>query len=327
MGKKLIFNVGNLKGIADMEGASVILGEPFEKGANPHNLNLKISDDSKSHTTLGYTTDLETLSYIFSLQTLRSSSLTNAKLNDPMEKERVGVTKLASSRFITCFCHTDQECVPFWMNYGKNIRKDKVLMQFNNFANTFDNCIYTDYALLENKKRVLFKSEIYKELVNKQLFDESIHETYDLSTTIDTLMVLDIEYIPCSSEIFKKDYSGDMQIDFERITSQKDATISIHGYDPTSLGKQKSTPWDYEKETRILCSLGSSSSPNWDYIDLRLKPEIFRGMKIILSPWDEGDLRNKVQSFINASSLPKDIKDSIIIIDSELKGKLNFPED
>ena len=35
---------------------------------------------------------------------------------------------------------------------------------------------------------------------------------------------------------------------------------------------------------------------------------------------------NSVENIINTSKLPKDIKESITIEDSGLKGKLNFPE-
>lgn len=326
MGQKLVFSFGGFKGVADMEGASVIFGESFEKGADPHKLNLRISDESKKHPAMGYTTDIETLGYIFKLLTLRSSSLTNANLNDPMEKERVGVSELASSRFITCFCHMDHECVPFWMYYGKSIRKNKVLMQFKNFADSFVDCIYTDYVLVKDGKRALFTSDEYGDKVNGQYFDDSIQKEYDLRAIIDTLMMFDVEYVPCSSEVFTKENAGETQIEFGKITGQSNAVVTIQGYDSTILGKQKSNPWDYEKETRILSSLAGAQNPDWDYIDLRLKPEIFLGLKIILSPWDEGGLRENVQAAIDASPLPQEIKDTIVIVDSALKGKLNFPE-
>lgn len=326
VGQKLVLDLGILKGVADLEGASFVLGEAFVKGADPHKLNLKISEDSKIHPAMGYTTDLETLGFIFKLLTLRSSSLTNANLNDPMEKERVGVSELASSRFITCFCHMDHECVPFWMYYGKSIRKNKVLMQFNNFANSFEDCIYTDYALVKDGKKVLFKSDDYKGKVNGQYFDDSIQKEYDLTAIIDTVMMFDVEYVPCSSEVFIKENAGEAQVDFGKFSRQDNAVVTLQGHDPTILGKQKSDPWDYEKETRILSSLAGLQSPGWNYIDLRLKPEMFRGMRIVLSPWDEGTLRGSVQAAIDASPLPQEIKDSIVITDSALKGKLNFPE-
>lgn len=44
------------------------------------------------------------------------------------------------------------------------------------------------------------------------------------------------------------------------------------------------------------------------------------------NPWDDDSLRGKVQAAIDASTLPEDIKESILIVDSALKNKLNFPE-
>lgn len=61
-----------------------------------------VSEESKRHTIMSYTTELETLKLIFQNMTLRSSSLTNTNLNDTMEKSRVDVSQFAGSRFIAC---------------------------------------------------------------------------------------------------------------------------------------------------------------------------------------------------------------------------------
>ena len=208
------------------------------------------------------------------------------------------------------------------MYYGKNIRKNKVLMLFHNFADSFEKCIYTDYALVNNGKQALFKSPKN----NNLFFDESVRTYYDLSEIIDAVLMFDVEYVPGASEIFTKEYAGDAQIDFENIVGKSDDAITVKIHDTAILGKQKSNPWDYEKETRILSVVSGGLKPDWEYIDLRLKPEMFRGLKIVLSPWDEGDLKEKVEKAINDSSLPQNVKDSICIVDSVLKGKLNFPE-
>lgn len=319
--------INSISGIElEPTGAKFIIGEPYEKGADPHGLNIKVSDESKKHQIMGYTTDVNTLKLIFKYQTLRSSSLTNANLNDPMEKERVGVNEYAAGRFITCFCHMDHESVPFWMYYGKNIRENKVLMQFKNFANSFENSIYTDYVLVKDNKKVLCNSKEYGKKINQQHIDESISVEYDLRGCIESVSMFDVEYVPCTSEVFKRDYSGNANIDFGQIIDRKKAVISVKAYDSTVLGKKKSDPWDYEKETRILCSVGARFL-GWDYIDLRLKQEIFRNLRITLSPWDNGKLRSQVQKAIEDSELSQEIKDSIVIADSLLKGKLNFPEE
>lgn len=59
-------------------------------------------------------------------------------------------------------------------------------------------------------------------------------------------------------------------------------------------------------------------------IDLQLHDEMFRGLRIVLSPWDDGTLRGRVEEIIRVCGLPTDILNSITIDDSALKGTLNF---
>lgn len=323
MEKKILIKYGDKEFISELENVSIIRGESISKGANLNELNINISEEAKSHSSMTYTTEIGTFKLIFENMTLRSSSLANAKLNDPVEKERIGVTGFAKSRFITCFCQSDHELVPFWMYYGKNIRKNKIMMRFNNFASNFENCIYTDYALVEGKKCAFISDELGN-IINSSHSSNS--SNYDLRGVIDELLMFDVEYVSCKDETFTSSYVGNTNVYFGESVNANIPSVSIKGCDPTVLGKKKSNPWDYEKETRILCALSGNQNPGWEHIDLRLKPEIFRGLTIILSPWDEGNLRKDVENIINASKLPEDIKKSIIIEDSGLKGKLNFPE-
>lgn len=324
MGKKILFKCGDKEIMYNLENASIIMGEPIPKDANLNELNINISEEAKSHSSMTYTTEIETFKLIFENMTLRSSSLSNANLNDPVEKERIGITEFAKNRFITCFCQSDHELVPFWMYYGKKIRKNKIMMRFNNFASNFENCIYTDYALVPGKKKCAFISDELGNIIHSSHSSNS--SDYDLRGVIDVLLMFDVEYVSCKDDTFTSSYVGNTNVDFGKIVNANIPPISIKGCDPTVLGKKKSNPWEYEKETRILCALSGNQNPGWEYIDLRLKPEIFRGLTIILSPWDEGNLRKDVENIINASKLPEDIKESIIIEDSGLKGKLNFPE-
>lgn len=323
MMSKLNFKIAGITFEADLDDASFILAEPFGEGVDLNGVNINISNESKEHPVMGYTTDIETMGLIFKFKTFRSSSLTNANLNDRMEKERVGVSKFAGSRFITCFCHTEQEFVPFWMYYGKEIRKNKVLLQFRNFALNFSECIKTDFALVKNNKKCFFQSEDYGKTINAPGGIST--EEYDLRACVDSVSIFDVEYVPPNSEIFTEDNSGKSRIDFSKLTGQ-DTTVEMNGYDPTVLGKQKSNPWEYEKETRILSTLSVPDFSQWDYLDIRLNEEIFRGLKVILSPWDDGSLREKVEKIICESGLSEEIIDTIKVEDSALKGSLNFPE-
>ena len=326
MPKKLQLKMGNIViGEADLDGACLILAEEYQKEDNLKELNIKVAEESKIHPCMSYTTDFDTLKLIFQHMTFRSSSLSNANLNDPVEKERVGISEFAKGRFITCFCHEDHECIPFWMYYGKHIRKNKILLQFQNFASKFEECIHTDYALVAENKKCLFNTSDYGKIVNSQYLPGFESEEYDLRGCIDAILMFDVEYVPITSEIFSEDNSGKTNVSFGE-SSVEGNSVMMRSYDPRSLGKQKSDPWEYEKETRVMSVLSGMQFPDWNYIDLRLKPEIFRNLKIVLSPWDEDELRPLVEEVISNCSLPQDIKDSIQILDSGLKGKLNFPE-
>lgn len=100
MAKKLKINASIE---ADLDSMYFILGEPIQKNQDSKELNIMVSEESKRHTIMSYTTELETLKLIFQNMTLRSSGLINSSLNDTMEKSRVGVSQFAGSRFITCF--------------------------------------------------------------------------------------------------------------------------------------------------------------------------------------------------------------------------------
>lgn len=324
MGEKLKIKLHGMSIEADLSDASFILGEPIGQNANVGGLNINVDEGTKQYDVMGYTTDINTMRLIFQNKTFRSSSLSNANLNDAMEKQRVGVSEFAGSRFITCFAHTRHESVPFWMYYGKEIREEKVLLQFRNFAVNFEDCVRTDFAKVKNDKLCFFRTPEYGIAINNQWFSGT--SQYDLRACIDSISVLDVEYVSPDSTVFTEDNSGQADIDFAHVTGQEKAVVKLQGFNPTVLGKQKSNPWEYEKETRILCTLSNPTFNEWDYIDLQLHNEAFRDLRIILSPWDDGTLRKQVEDIIFSSGLPSDIITSIVVKDSALKGTLNFSQ-
>lgn len=322
MGEKLIIKSQSVSIEADLSDALVILSEPIDQNTITKGLNIKISEESKQYDVMGYTTDLDTMRLIFQNRTFRSSSLSNENLNDKMEQQRVGVSEFAGSRFITCFTHMHQESGYFWRRYGKDVWEEKVLLQFRNFAINFTECIRTDFAKVKNDKLCFFSSPEYGAVINNQRFSDN--SQYDLRAYINSIGVFDVEYVPPDSTVFSEDNSGQVDIDFSHVAGQKQSVVKMQGFNPTVLGKHKTNSWEREKETRILCTLSNPMFKGWDYVDLQLHSEIFRGLQIILSPWDDGTLREKVEGVILSSDLPADIASSITIKDSELKGTLNF---
>ena len=84
------------------------------------------------------------------------------------------------------------------------------------------------------------------------------------------------------------------------------------------------TAWEYEKEIRLLIQIReipiNVTSPNEEFLYIRLKNKFFKGMKIKLSPWDDDTSEEIVNKIIRNSDLPKEIKDSIQILPSDEKG-------
>ncbi len=258
------------------------------------------------------------------------AGITHAKLNDQMEKERVGISQFAGSRFITCFSHGDCENVHFWYSYGGNDRSRKICLRFNNFASNLTNVIHTDYCLLDDDIKAFFVGQEYFKTINQNGLPGTIkglpkiNTDFDLRNCVAHLEMFDVDYVPSGDEVFTKDYSDKITVDFasSNILTSTPSLKGITAYDPSCLGRQKSSPWQIESESRILACLKYPEFNEWGFIDLRLKEEIFRDMVIILSPWLSPELENDVRSLIAESPISEEIKRSIKVQHSELEGTI-----
>lgn len=304
----------------DNDNLNLILTD--EKVANTYtsSVSIHIDDNLKQYDCMSYTTDIETMRLIFENKTIRSTSLANPRLNDEKEKERFGVERFAAGYFVTCFTHTNQENIYFWNNYGKDVKKNKVLLQFKNFALNFKDCINTDFAKVKNNKICFFNSRSYVGAVNNR--EEMCQCGYDIDNCINVVEVFDVEYKSNKSKELTQDYSGKAYLHLDKITGIDNSIVSVKTYDPTVFGKYKTDDWAIEQETRILSSLFDTKFDKWEYIDLNLYDEFFRGLTIVLSPWDKETLKEEVEEILNNSNLPLDIIDSISIKDSVYKNKL-----
>lgn len=302
-----------------LDDIRIILTDEKVDDACTSNVTIHIDDKLKQYDCMGYTTDIETMRLIFENKTIRSTSLANPRLNDEKEKERFGVTEFAPGYFVTCFTHTNQENSYFWNNYGKDVKENKVLLQFKNFAFNFKDCINTDFARVKNDKICFFNSRWYVGAVNnRKEFEES---RYDIGSCINTVEVFDVEYRSNESKELTQDYSGEAHLHLDKITGIDNSIVSVKTYDPTVFGKYKTDDWAIEQETRILSSLLYTKFDKWEYIDLNLYDEFFRGLTIVLSPCDKGSLKEEVEDILNNSNLPSDILNSISIRDSVYKNK------
>lgn len=327
--QKLKISFGGLTFTAE-EPPYVVIGRAVEETNTDIDSKLYIdtTESVKTYPKMYYTTDFTALGFILRKLTLRSSCIANANLNDQMEKDRVGVSQFAGSRFITCFSHSNSENVHFWYNYGGDDRSKKILLKLNNFASDLTKAIHTDYCLLNDDKKAFFVGDEYYHTINQNgILGSSIglpkiNTDFDLRNCIASIEMFDIEYLPKTDEAFTKDYSDNISVSF----NDSNATVNIStlndikAYDPNCLGKQKSSPWYIESESRILSCLKQQEFNEWSFIDLRLKEEFFRDMVIVLSPWLSFELENDVRKLIEDSPISEEIKNSIKIEHSELEG-------
>lgn len=306
--------------VFSLDDINIILTDEKVDDACTSNVTIHIDNKLKQYDCMGYTTDIDTMRLIFQNKTIRSTSLANPRLNDENEKERLGVTEFAPGYFVTCFTHTNQENSYFWNNYGKDVKENKVLLQFKNFALNFKDCINTNFARVKNNKICFCNSREYEGAVNnRKEFEES---RYDIGSCINTVEVFDVVYKSKKSKEITQNYSGKADLHLDKITGENNSVKDVNIYDPTVFGKYKTDDWAIEQETRILSSLLYTKFDKWKYIDLNLYDEFFRGLTIVLSPWDKGSLKEEVEDILNNSNLPSDILNSISIRDSVYKNKL-----
>lgn len=311
-------------------GQPYMVNGPISSEESLDGVDIQIENSVASYKRLSHTTSLDIMKLIFTKKTLRCSSLSSAKLNDSMEMQRVGISQFAGSRFIACFTYRDIESIPFWSHYGGSVKEKKVQLQFRNFAPSIRDFIFTDYALLADGRKVFFISDEFIRTVNTngplgcQSGLPKINTDYSLSNCIRSISVFNLKYEPAGSDVLTKDYSSKVNIRFGKDKKSNNSIPEIPMYEAEVLGWYKSEPWDYEKETRIMCTLQDQEFSKWEYIDLRLKDEVFRDLKVILSPWADITLEEKVKELISNSDLSGDIQESIKIEHSVVEGTLNL---
>lgn len=255
-----------------------------------------ISHDSLSisHEKLLHYCSFDTLQKILENKTLKLSNLEN--LNDIHEKKRKGIEYHAKETFVACFSHCQHEIVPFWYNYGGNQNKDKLLLRIKNFAGEFEKCFSTN-SFIDGKT--------YK------------RKQFDLG--ILSIQTIDVEYLPLNHDDLNRSYSAPAVLRANS-TAQTVSTGVLH--DMTLLGHQKSVHWDYEKETRIVCTMGAHYKILFESMYLILDDYFFKDMEIILNPWCDDEFASKVSDYIKQVSLPVEIRETINISKSELDGLL-----
>lgn len=247
-------------------------------------------------------TSVSSFEKIMDDMTFKCNNLAN--MNDKFEMKRLGIEGFSNTRFVTCFCHAQYEIVPFWFMYGDECAKNNILLCFQGFPNDLEDIIESDYAYDENKEKLLYCQDDSKEKSKDSIYK---------------IKLFDVEYLDYGDESFNKSY-GTYRTKMpspEELISGNEINIKI-SFDAKNYGMQKTIGWEYEKETRLMCTFSLLSKVDYKYIFIRLKEKIFENMIIYVNPWAESDLVYRVQDILNKSPLSKQIRDTITIKNSVL---------
>lgn len=242
---------------------------------------------------------------LFKNRVLWCTPLNASNLNDQFEAQRKGIEEYAGSFFITCFSHCQHEIVPFWFNYGGQDDKRKVLLKIKNFSADPEEAIWLDYCLSKDKdksqKRILFDLDYDDSNSTSPLESECIKstdESWEKRFRINYFKIVDVKYNPPADPVFSRNY---LQKDEVYFGSTK---VEMPSYHLGVLGRYKTHHWNYEKETRIICTATPAThSADWGgHIELRLKDKFFEGMEVVLNPWATEEFEKEVKDFVNSSS-------------------------
>ncbi|MEX1376502.1 MAG: hypothetical protein AB1Z23_03400 [Eubacteriales bacterium] len=246
--------------------------------------------------------------------------LTNIlSMNDKKESTRLGIDggierRDFSTFYLASFSNMRRESHAMWHIYGTpkikegisdlQIKKNKVLIDLKKDVFFNSDNFEIDYFHYWDGKN--FRKCMYNKKIPLKNFDNYLR----------TCLFAKINYYDSKDEIFEKSYSYTSSIKGLGIGR----VINI-----SNFGRIKTRSWEYEKEIRLLA--GASFFPHAPYEEsyllLRLKDKFFEKMKIILSPWDDGEGYDIVNEILATSHIEPEILKTIKIVSSSEKGMFN----
>lgn len=269
-----------------------------------------------------YTT-LETLALILKYKTIRFNKLTKT---DDLEEAMTGdLSNLGRFLFVSCWTDSDQESIPLWHIYSKNLCGVRIKLPFIPFKDYMPGYFNDPRFNLEGiDKPEDIKLKLYLPL--ELIFNDSIMFTAFFDKNSE------------QQNYFKVEYTDDPDLLLPNVFTQNEEGVSI---DFGTVGRYKRSCWNFQKEWRyrikaIPLSTMRFQNPNIakqeleecmnkiingydvpiDYIDLVIDDNSFRQLEITKGP-----------GFTESQSI---ILDSIVqkynlhakMFESVLKGKI-----
>jgi hypothetical protein len=269
-----------------------------------------------------YTT-LETLALILKHRTIRFNKLTKT---DDLEEAMTGdLSNLGRFLFVSCWTDSEQESIPLWHIYSKNlcgVRIKLPFIPFKDYMPEYFNDPRFNREGVDKPEDIKFK----------------LYLPIELSFNDSTLFTAFFDKNSEQQNLFKVEYTDDPDLLLPNVFTQNEEGVSI---DFGTVGKFKRSCWDFQNEWRyriqaIPLSTIKFQNPNIakqelsdcinkimngyeipiDYIDLTIDDKSFYQMEITKGPGF-----SESQSIL-LDAIAQKYNPQATIIESVLRGKI-----
>ena len=244
---------------------------------------------------ISHYTSYDVLSIILKNHTFKLNNL--FQVNDDEERQRRGIEDEAKRVFVACFNMDSDENHEMWCRYGKS--NFPILIKINNFSSKYQNIFRYDYLFDDRGRKIIINSDLYS--INNANHVEKVQY----------IRLCQVEYLAENSEVFNKTYGYKGSKVLKQGVS---VNTSVKKYE--ILGKTKrARNWKVENEIRYIFNSWTANEYYYsNSMFMRLTIDFFKDMEIII-PKDKNV--KDVMKLIAETDLPFDIKDSIIVRNSQ----------
>ena len=260
-------------------------------------------ENGVARTTLSHYTSAEILKKILTDKVLKFNRID--KVNDLLESELFGNDEISHLVYVSCFTHDDYESVPMWMIYGKKELSVRLTFELseNDFATNFiddqENVISpTDDKIIPHKKKRHPNADWY-----------CIYKVKDILYNMGEMPNNPIRHSDSSSES----------------PSPNKGTYNL-----SAMGSIKLEAWGYEKETRLITYLRTTTEgegvyiPDIDFLFVPIKFNKLKSITVVFSPWMDLSTKADIKLFLAKMSKTELAGIEIECKDSILTGKTNL---
>jgi hypothetical protein len=260
----------------------------------------------KSPQFLYHYTNVESLAYILSTKKIRFSCLSN--VDDINDGENPHFSHLRNFYFVSCWTDLEQESIPFWNMYTKDMSGVRIKLPVRPFV--IHQIPYEEHKVFVNYQYSIFPKE---EVFGNDYVIYPFEEILDKITYTKNIKLLnpDIIEIDDDGEIAKVNF------EFSKYAINKSILWRFQSeWRYSAFALPKSVAQNFDQDGIIKFAKGEYPNISQKYLYADIKPELYNVMEIVLGP-----KQNHAQQLI-VKSLMKEFCPNAKITNSILTGTI-----